>query len=102
MDQSEIEKLGIPTVTVTTSAFTGLARSTQKSVGLPDMALVEVPHPMAMIPLQEIRAKADGSFQELWRMATQWKPSQPDGQKVQKPSYPAERIRFEGTYAGAE
>ena len=67
--------MGIPTITVVTSAFLSLARSTMKSVGLPDMAFVEVPHPMAMISLQEIRAKADQSFLEIMRMATEWKPS---------------------------
>jgi len=99
VDQSEIEKLEIPTITVATSAFIALARSTTKSVGLPDMAFVEVPHPMAMISLQEIRSKADQSFAEILKMATQWKPSAGQKRDPERPSYPAERIRFKGTYA---
>jgi hypothetical protein len=70
-----------------------------KSIGLPDMAFIEVPHPMAMISLQEIRAKADQSFPEILRMATEWKPSEVEKKKREKPSYPAERVRFKGTYA---
>jgi hypothetical protein len=70
-----------------------------KSIGLPDMAFVEVPHPMAMISLQEIRAKAEQSFREILRMAAEWKPSEVEKQKREKSTYPAERITFKGTYA---
>jgi hypothetical protein len=70
-----------------------------QSVGLPDMAFVEIPHPMAMISVEEIRAKADQSFQRLFAMATKWRPSLPEKQESEKPPYPADRIRFKGTYA---
>lgn len=70
-----------------------------RSVGLADMAFVEVPHPMAMISLDEIREKADQSFPEILRMATEWKPSMAGEEGNEKPPYPAERIKFKGTYA---
>jgi hypothetical protein len=70
-----------------------------KSVGLSEMAVVEVPHPMAMIPLEEIRARADQSFSALLRMATEWKPSPKVRQKPQRAPYPAERVTFQGSYA---
>ena len=70
-----------------------------KSVGLPEMAFVEVLHPMAMIALQEIRSKADQTFLDIMRMATEWKPAITGGPEHQQPPYPAERIRFKGTYA---
>ena len=97
VDQSEVEKVGIPTVTASSDQFVGLARNTVKSLGLPDMAFVEVPHPMGMISLQEIRAKADEAFPKIVQMATQWKPA---GGAIQKltPAYPAEQIKFKGTY----
>ena len=69
-----------------------------ESIGLADMAFVEVPHPMGMISLQEIRAKADQAFPEILRMATQWKPSRTEIPGLGKPPYPAERIKFKGTY----
>lgn len=98
VDQSEVEKSGIPTVTISSNQFVGLAKATVTSTGLPDMAFVEVPHPMGMIPLAEIRAKADQAFPEIIRMATQWKPA--TAVKVApKPPYPAERFKFMGTYA---
>ena len=97
VDQAEVEKVGIPTVTASSDQFVGLARNTVKSLGLPDMAFVEVPHPMGMVSLQEIRTKADEAFPKIVQLATQWKPA---GGAVQKitPAYPADHIKFKGTY----
>jgi hypothetical protein len=97
VDQSQVEKVGIPTVTASSDQFTGLARNTVKSLGLPDMAFVDVPHPMGMITLQEIRARADEAFPKIVQMATNWTPSATAVQKI-TPAYPAERIKFKGTY----
>ena len=68
------------------------------SVGLPDMAFVAVLHPMGMVPLQEIRGKADQTFPEILKMATGWKPERTEIQNSGSPAYPAERIKFKGTY----
>ena len=97
VDQSQVEKIGIPTVTASSEQFVGLAMSTVKSLGLPDMAFVEVEHPMGMIPLDEIRARADVAFPKIVQMATKWKPNLTAVQKI-TPAYPAERIKFRGTY----
>ena len=70
-----------------------------RSVGLPEMAVVEIPHPMAMIPLEEIRAKADQSFPALLKMATEWKPSPKASPKPQRAPYPVERVTFRGDYS---
>ena len=42
-----MEKKGIPTVTIVTSAFEELARTAIKDQGVSDMALVVVEHPIA-------------------------------------------------------
>ncbi|HOQ97661.1 MAG TPA: thiol-disulfide oxidoreductase [Anaerolineae bacterium] len=94
-----MEKVGIPTVTVATSEFLGLSRSTMESIGLADMAFVEVPHPMGMIPLDEIRAKADAAFPEIVKAATQWKPEKTTIEGLGESPYPAKRIKFTGSYA---
>lgn len=69
-----------------------------EGIGLPDMAFVEVSHPMGMVSPEEIRTKADQSFPEVLRLATQWKPSRTEIPGLGKPAYPAERIKFKGTY----
>jgi hypothetical protein len=53
---------------------------------------------MGMLPLEQIRAKADAVFPEMMKAATQWKPT---GAKLPagKPVYPAEVIDFQGTEA---
>jgi hypothetical protein len=68
-----------------------------KSIGLPDMAFAQMEHPLGMIPLDEIRAKTDGIFPEILRLATNWKPTSLAGGAV-TPPYPAPRLKFAGTY----
>jgi len=97
VDQSELEKRGIPTVTVVTNQFLSLAKSTVKSTGLSEMAFVEVEHPLGMIPLDEVRAKAEKAFPEIINKAIKWQPAAVVTAAPRKP-YPAERIKFRGTY----
>ncbi len=63
-----------------------------------EQSWVVYPHPMGMIKLEEIRAKADSMFPTLLKAAIQWKPT---GAKLAsaKPVYPAEIIDFKGTEA---
>lgn len=63
------------------------------------MAFVQVPHPMGMITKDEIRAKADKVFPEILKAATQWRPERTSIPGVGGVPYPAEVIKFTGTYA---
>ncbi|MDH4267847.1 MAG: thiol-disulfide oxidoreductase, partial [Deltaproteobacteria bacterium] len=58
------------------------------------MSLVIVPHPMGMIPLPEIRKKADNSFPEILKAAIQWNPMA-QLPPMQSP-YPAAKFKFRG------
>ncbi len=62
------------------------------------MSFVVVPHPMGMIPLLEIRKKADDAFPDILKAATQWKPTAQ--LPPMKPFYPAEKFKFRGTAEG--
>ena len=57
--------MGIPTVTIATTEFIGLAKDTALSEGVADGCLVTVPHPMGMIPVADIREKAEKEFTEI-------------------------------------
>lgn len=94
-----MEKLGIPTVTIATSEFIGLARTSMESFGAADMAFVVVPHPIGMIPAEEVKAKAEAAFPEILKAATEWKPERTTLPGVGQPPYPAEVVKFTGTYA---
>ena len=85
-------------MTIVTSAFVPLARSTMESLGFADMAFVEVAHPLGMIPLPEIHARAEQSLTAILKTAAEWKPAAKDRQDSGVPAYPAERITFKGTY----
>jgi hypothetical protein len=86
--------LGIPTVTIATSEFISLAKETALSQGVAEMSLVIVPHPMGMIPLPEIRKKADNSFPEILKAAIQWNPMAQ--LPPMKSPYPAAKFKFRG------
>jgi len=94
-----VEQLGIPTVTIATTEFLSLAKDTALSQGAADTCFTVVPHPMGMIPLEEIRKKAEEAFPEIFRAATEWKPSPAATLASAKTPYPAERFKFKGTWA---
>ncbi len=63
------------------------------------MAFVEAKHPMGMLPLAEIRARADETFNDIIQKAIHWKPSRTSIAGLGKAPYPAPRVKFKGTYA---
>ena len=70
-----MERKGIPTVTIATTAFEELAKTTMQQQGVSDMALVVVEHPIAGHNLEGIRKKADAAFPDILKAATEWQPS---------------------------
>ena len=87
--------MGIPTVTISSSEFVGLAKDTAVGQGAADLSFVIVPHPMGMIPIEEIRKKAEMAFPDILRMATEWKSEAK--LSPMKPVYPTERMKLKGT-----
>jgi hypothetical protein len=87
--------MGFPTVTISSSEFIGLAKDTALGRGAADLSFVIVPHPMGMIPTEEIRKKADLVFPEILRMATEWKPEAKLPPMM--PVYPAGKLKFKGS-----
>jgi hypothetical protein len=69
-----LEKKGIPTVTIVTTAFEEMIRSLMKDQGVSEMALVVEEHPIAGHNLEGIRKKVDATFPLILKAATQWQP----------------------------
>jgi hypothetical protein len=69
-----LEKKGIPTVTVVTTAFEEVIRSVMKEQGTPEMALVVEEHPIAGHTPEGIRKKVDKTFPVILKASTQWQP----------------------------
>jgi hypothetical protein len=82
-------------VTVATSEFIALARDTALSQGVADACFVVVPHPLGMIPPEEVLAKADEAWPQIRKAATEWSPT--GTLPPPRPAYPAERLTFEGS-----
>ncbi len=95
MNQLEFERIGIPTVTVVTSAFVGLAGTIVSAEGAPGMRFVVVPHPMGMLPRADIENKAVKAFPEIFSAATEQRP--PARATPGRPAYPAGKFQFSGT-----
>jgi hypothetical protein len=58
-DAVEIERRGIPTVTVFSTAFADAARVQAAGRGMPDLRLVRIPHPMHTASRAQVAERAD-------------------------------------------
>ena len=74
VDQLNVEKKGIPTVTIVTTAFEESFKTLMKEQGVSDMALVVSEHPIAGYNLEGIKKKVDKDFPAILKAATQWQP----------------------------
>ena len=67
LDSANLEKLGIPSVTVVTAPFEPAARAVARSQGLPDLPLVIIPHDYLEEDDEQIRAKLTVVFDDIVR-----------------------------------
>jgi hypothetical protein len=74
VDQLNVEKKGIPTVTVVTTAFEEAIKTLIKDQGVPELALVVTEHPIAGHNLDGIKKKVDKDLPAILKQATQWQP----------------------------
>jgi hypothetical protein len=65
LDSANLERLGIPSVTVVTEPFVPAARAVARSQGLPDLPLVVVPHDYLEEDDDAIRAKLVPRLDEI-------------------------------------
>jgi hypothetical protein len=64
-DAVEIERRGIPAVTVFSTAFAGAARIQAAGRGMPDLRLVKIPHPMHTASRELVTQRADSVIDAL-------------------------------------
>jgi hypothetical protein len=63
-----LERAGVPTVSICTDAFTVPARAMAKAYGFPGFEFVTVPHPIASLSLEQIRARVRDLMPDLLRI----------------------------------
>ena len=66
-----LERLGIPTAAVATAPFADEALEQARILGMPDYRMVFVEHPVQLLSSAELRALADGAFEEIVARLTQ-------------------------------
>jgi hypothetical protein len=64
-DAVDVELTGKPTVTLVSEPFRELVKIEAGSLGVPAVPIFAVPHPMATLPEQELRALADGLVEPI-------------------------------------
>lgn len=97
-DSIEFERLGIPTLTLVTSSFVRLAQVTSQGMGMPDQALVVIPHPMGGIPSDVVRAKISNAFPEIVNRLTDWTP----GRAALEPPRVQRYVRMSGSVSDVQ
>lgn len=64
-DSVVLERLGVPTVTMVTQPFETLAHARCESLGMPDLRIVVVPHPVYTRTQEELEGIARERFSEI-------------------------------------
>ena len=62
--------MGVPSVSVITSAFTRAAHARAASLGMPGVRMVVIPSPLATRSVQEVREMAHGFAAEIVGLLT--------------------------------
>ncbi len=64
-DTVELERRGIPTAAVATEPFLDEALEQARVLGMPDLRMVLIPHPVQLLTLEELHAHADRAFDQI-------------------------------------
>jgi hypothetical protein len=67
-DSIELEKAKKPTATICTDRFYRLAKTLSKSMGMAQLPLIVVPHPIGGLQEEEVLKKADGVIEQIIRV----------------------------------
>ena len=94
----EAEKLGLPTVLLISTPFTGLARNQARVLGLPSLPMVVLDHPIAGIALDKVLARLDGALDEIVAKLTTALPL-PDVAAITSNRLRSERVEIDLTDA---
>ena len=69
-DSVDLEKRGTPVATINSEEFVRLGQSESRSLGLPGLPLITVPHPMGGVSEEIVRERARDAVPEIVRVLT--------------------------------
>ncbi|HUJ76138.1 MAG TPA: hypothetical protein VL359_14845 [bacterium] len=67
----DLEKLGVPTVTVCTEAFQGLAKEESRTLGMPGLPLAIIKHPLGGESKEAVSQRAQAALDAVIHGLTQ-------------------------------
>jgi hypothetical protein len=94
VDQLNIERLGVPTVTLITLPFKEMAATVPLAEGFSEACFVEISHPIGMLQASAVRKKAEEAIDDVIVALTEWHPSAETSSNGT--AYPAASFEFSG------
>ena len=61
----EVRRRGIPSVVICSEPFVQLGRTQSKVLGVPDLPLIVIKHPLGGLELPDVKARADSVIAQL-------------------------------------
>lgn len=61
----EVRRLGIPSAVICSEPFVQLGRTQSKVLGVPDLPLIIIKHPLGGLALDDVKARADSALAQL-------------------------------------
>lgn len=65
---AELRRRGLVTAVVCSGPFMKLGRTQAKVFGVPDLPLLEIPHPLGGIQLDEVKGRADVALEQFLKL----------------------------------
>lgn len=62
---TELRKRGLTTAVVCSTAFETLGRTQARVLGVPELPLIMIPHPLGGVSLDEVRARAQVAIPQI-------------------------------------
>jgi hypothetical protein len=61
----EVRRRGIPSVVICSEPFVQLGRTQSKVLGVPDLPLIVIKHPLGGLVLDDVKVRADTALSQL-------------------------------------
>ncbi len=61
----EIRKRGIPSAVICSEPFVQLGRTQSKVLGVPDLPLIVIKHPLGGLALDDVKSRAEAALKQL-------------------------------------
>jgi hypothetical protein len=61
----EVRRRGIPSAVICSEPFVQLGRTQSKVLGVPDLPLIVIQHPLGGLAMDEVKARADSALAQL-------------------------------------